>query len=181
MGLSDGANHAWLGLKPLVSLARLGLQPGVHQDGLRLSHGVNLLRVGLGRDLGSREGEGGLGHVLQDSRLGQGDKNISLGLVDAVAPARPVLSTCVAIREDLIVPRLRAGHVDFVGGSQDPAEKHLLQLHPQDVAVLLWRGRRDSHSRDSHPPQPSGDRGTTGGRGTSPSPGHGSPRSQRRR
>lgn len=153
----DGANHARLGLKPRANQAGLGLglQPGVHQDRLGLSHGVNLLRVGLGRKLASREGEGGLGRVVQEARLGQGDKDISLGLVDVVAPTSPVLGVRIAGREDLLVARLRAGHVDFIGGGQDPAEQHLLQLHPQDVAVLLRWDRRDSH------PQPAG---TGGGR-----------------
>lgn len=157
-------NQAWLGLKPWANWVGLGwgLQPGVHQDRLGLSHGVNLLRAGLGRELGSREAEGGLGHMVQEARLGQGDKDVSLGLVDAVAPATPVLGMCIAVSEDLVVPLLRAGHVDFVGGGQDPAGQHLLQLHPQDVAVLLWQGGRESPPACQHRGGDTGHRGWDG-------------------
>lgn len=152
-------NHAWLGLKALENVARLGLkpwtnpaglglQPGVHQDGLGLSHGVNLLRG----DLGCRDGEGGLGHLLRATRLGLGDKDIGLALVDAVAPAVSLLGAHVATREHLVVPQLRAGHVDLVGGSQDPVEQQLLQLHPQDVAVLLRHGGGGGWGRGRSPP-----------------------------
>jgi len=83
--------------------------------------------------------------VVQEARLGQGDEDIPLGAVDAVAPAGLVLGARVAIGEDLVVPRLGAGHVDFVGGSRDPTKQRLLQLHPQDVALVLRWGGRDGH------------------------------------
>lgn len=100
------------------------------------------LRVALGRDLGSRVGEDRLGHVVQEARLGQGDKDIGLGPVAGVTTAGLVLGAGV---DDLVVRRLRTRHVDLVGGHQDPAEQQLLQLHPQDVPVLLRRDRRGCH------------------------------------
>lgn len=118
------------------------------------------LRVALGRDLGSRVGEDRLGHVVQEAGLGQGDKDIGLGPAAGVTAAGLVLGAGV---DDLVVPRLRTRHVDLVGRHQDPAEQQLLQLHPQDVPVLLRWDRRDCH-----PPACWHREGTTGGMGTSP-------------
>lgn len=81
---------------------------------------------------------------MQEARLGQGHKDISLGLVGTVA-----LSSLLALPEALVVPWLGAGHVELVEGCHGPTEQRLLQLHPQRVALALRWDRRES-PRDSH-------------------------------
>lgn len=61
-----------------------------------------------------------------------------MGGWDSVVPA----PLWVSIWDRVRATWLGAGHVDLVGGDRDPTGQQLLQLHPQDVAVLLWGGTR---------------------------------------
>lgn len=151
LGLGEGASCSWLvlGLEPRETQAGLGLalQPRVHQSWLCLHHGVNLVPGGSGGQLGDGDSQGGLGYVLQEASLGLGDEDVSLALVDAVAPNGLEPATHARVSDGLVVSRLRAGHVHLVGGNRHPAEQRFLQLHPQDIAVILWGGGQEGPSR----------------------------------
>lgn len=78
-----------------------------------------------------------------------------MGGWDSVVPA----PLWVSIWDHVRATWLGAGHVDLVGGDRDPTGQQLLQLHPQDIAVLLWGG---GDTRDSHPHPAGGHRGGDG-------------------
>lgn len=143
LDLGDRMNPTRLGQKPRVSRTGMVLDPRKHRAGLVPSHGVNLLQVISGCELGSREGQGGLGELVQ----------ASVGDQESAVP-------CLLPRSAWEHPGatwLGAGHVDLVGVDGDPAGPQLLQLHPQDVAVLL-----QGDTRDCHPHPAGGDRGGDG-------------------
>lgn len=68
-----------------------------------------------------------------------------MGGWDSVVPA----PLWVSIWDHVRATWLGAGHVDLVGGDRDPTGQQLLQLHPQDVAVLLWGGGHEGQSPPS--------------------------------